>query len=725
MVDFIAFCFHFCTDHMATVDELIKELREKTKTKNSETKDASLAFNREVKTMIANMAGIEVKCPVCGSTERVKDGEGRFKCKSCGKKYRASTNTILAGYDFTYDEWIKITNAVCIRHDSIKYSSLVGYQMSAKKAWQLKVKFLSAFLNMPQPQLTGIIQVDGTYFRESQKGKRSLISFVYEGKDRVARRRFMPSVCGIYGKEFICCLSGIDNSGHVFAECVSLGTPSYEVLSKTLDKHIINPQYICSDAHYLYENYCDERQIRHHITPSTYKNERRLNGYIERNTKTHPDELNEDELKNNQRIIKKMYEDRRGPHIRNSGKMSFEAYNVLVNDKNKKFFDLDEGINQFHGTLKGKLVNNEKNVSSKFLQAYLALEVYIKNFGVNYGHALGQNVDDYEIVFKDVIKYYDVNKYKELMSNEVKPLEYDEHANIIAKRRVAGGRKFVNLSTTAFNGRKVDAEVPDIFDKRKCFRQMSAFRINYLCRYFKIPVSGLNKTQKCDALAKLPNADEIIFKELYLLYYANDDEVYDAIEDGFLETKNKKRGRKKKGTKTLLSENIFDKEGIQRILNKKYIVIDTETTGLDTKADEILSLTIMSETGDVLFNEMFKPENHNSWAKAETVNHISPEMVKDKKPFKECLTEIQTIINVHQLVVGYNINFDASILETNGIKIPEGKRFDVMYYYTRISGKRHKLKHCASYYGYDWKNKPHTSIGDVEATRYCFGKMLL
>ena len=119
---------------MATVDELIKELREKTKTKNSETKDASLAFNREVKTMIANMAGIEVKCPVCGSTERVKDGEGRFKCKSCGKKYRASTNTILAGYDFTYDEWIKITNAVCIRHDSIKYSSLVGYQMSAKKA---------------------------------------------------------------------------------------------------------------------------------------------------------------------------------------------------------------------------------------------------------------------------------------------------------------------------------------------------------------------------------------------------------------------------------------------------------------------------------------------------------------------------------------------------------------------------------------------------------------
>ena len=45
---------------MATVDELIKELREKTKTKNSETKDASLAFNREVKTMIANMAGIEV-----------------------------------------------------------------------------------------------------------------------------------------------------------------------------------------------------------------------------------------------------------------------------------------------------------------------------------------------------------------------------------------------------------------------------------------------------------------------------------------------------------------------------------------------------------------------------------------------------------------------------------------------------------------------------------------
>lgn len=69
---------------MAKIDDLIKELRDAIKDPK-DAKKASLAFNRLAKSQIAQMAGIEIKCPVCGSTEHVKNGEGRFKCKKCGK----------------------------------------------------------------------------------------------------------------------------------------------------------------------------------------------------------------------------------------------------------------------------------------------------------------------------------------------------------------------------------------------------------------------------------------------------------------------------------------------------------------------------------------------------------------------------------------------------------------------------------------------------------------
>lgn len=53
------------------------------------------------------------------------------------------------------------------------------------------------------------------------------------------------------------------------------------------------------------------------------------------------------------------------------------------------------------------------------------------------------------------------------------------------------------------------------------------------------------------------------------------------------------------------------------------------------------------------------------------------------------------------------------------------KLFDVMKYYSQILGKRkwHRLKHCAEYYKYDWTNTQQTSLGDTEATLFCFNEI--
>ena len=65
-------------------------------------------------------------------------------------------------------------------------------------------------------------------------------------------------------------------------------------------------------------------------------------------------------------------------------------------------------------------------------------------------------------------------------------------------------------------------------------------------------------------------------------------------------------------------------------LDKKIIVLDTETTGLSHENDEILQLSIIDGEYNTLFGEYFKPKHTTNWDEAEKVNRISPEMVKNK-----------------------------------------------------------------------------------------------
>ena len=68
------------------------------------------------------------------------------------------------------------------------------------------------------------------------------------------------------------------------------------------------------------------------------------------------------------------------------------------------------------------------------------------------------------------------------------------------------------------------------------------------------------------------------------------------------------------------------KEGYKRV------VVDFETTGLDYE-DEILQVTIIDQDYNVLINEHCKPTFKTSWEEAQRINHISPEMVRDKNNY--------------------------------------------------------------------------------------------
>lgn len=163
----------------------------------------------------------------------------------------------------------------------------------------------------------------------------------------------------------------------------------------------------------------------------------------------------------------------------------------------------------------------------------------------------------------------------------------------------------------------------------------------------------------------------------------------------------------------------------------KVIVLDTETTGIGPD-DEILQLSIIDESENVLYNEYFRPRHKTSWPGAEAVNHISPEMVSDKPTIFSRQNEIQKILDNADTIVGYNTEFDLEMLRRSGIytygtteTVDVMKRFANYYgdYDPRRNRYKYKsLKFCADNLGYKNDNL-HDSLEDCKATLFAYKKL--
>ena len=162
------------------------------------------------------------------------------------------------------------------------------------------------------------------------------------------------------------------------------------------------------------------------------------------------------------------------------------------------------------------------------------------------------------------------------------------------------------------------------------------------------------------------------------------------------------------------------------------IVIDTETTGLCAGEDEILQLSIISESGEKLFDSYFRPL-HKSSSAAQAVNNDSTDMVANAPSIAEKAAEIQRILNSADTIIGYNTSFDADFITAAGLIIPKRAEIvDIMPIFAEIYGewsdchggyKWQKLTTCAAYYHFDWNSitmSAHNSLADCFATLYCF-----
>lgn len=134
-------------------------------------------------------------------------------------------------------------------------------------------------------------------------------------------------------------------------------------------------------------------------------------------------------------------------------------------------------------------------------------------------------------------------------------------------------------------------------------------------------------------------------------------------------------------TKPILS-NVVEKENLKqpqiekpKILSFKpthdYIVIDTETTGLNVHTDKVIQLSALKFVNDKLvdtFNEYINPDGIELSESARLITGITDADLKDKPKFADIIPKFQEFVG-ESVWVGHNINkFDIPILFYNGYR---------------------------------------------------------
>lgn len=232
---------------------------------------------------------INSTCPECNSDSVVKNGKQnhvqQFKCKGCDKRFTRFTGTILEKTRWHWDLWVKVLEMVINHypiHDmmNVLVNDYCCTGIDYKTVWFWRMKLIHALAEMPMPQLTGVVQVDETFIRESQKGSRQLVSTISKNAYKKPRYGRQPSQYGMMGSAFATVITAVDSRGYCVCKVASLGKVSPELFFDLFDKHFDNISYLCSDANSIYEDYCKLRNTPHYVRPSIYIKMIEDHGYV-------------------------------------------------------------------------------------------------------------------------------------------------------------------------------------------------------------------------------------------------------------------------------------------------------------------------------------------------------------------------------------------------------------------------------------------------------------
>ena len=476
--------------------------------------------------------GINSTCPYCGSDRVIKKGKRKhiqvLQCKDCNKKFTPFTNTILERTRWHWDIWIKVLEMTI---NNYPIQSMVNVLVddygcvgiNYKTVWLWRMKLIHVLASLPQPVLTGIIQVDETFIRESQKGSRELVSYLSKEDKRKPRYGRRPSKYGVMGPEFATVVTAIDNRGYSVCKVSSLGKLTKELFVDLFEKHLNNPAYICSDANDVYENYCNLFNIPHYEKPSNYVSVLEKNGY-ETPDWSNPAAVKITEEKNN-KILEKLYNADMIDKITNRGYMKYKDFADL---KEKNGLSLAR-VNELHSDIKNFIYGEMTNVSTKYLQDYIGYFTYIRNWRVKNGRYPNSQKDT-ETIFIEILKSKVNYTITEVDNKELELPKPTSRYVTILKGETEKARKATSNRYFKFG----EEDGVKTFNKREYLLDQPKSKLYAIAKECKMKnYRQLALWSLVSEILKQPNIDEIIYKLLADdRHYKIDEEDLEAIKAG-------------------------------------------------------------------------------------------------------------------------------------------------------------------------------------------------
>lgn len=348
---------------------------------------------------------INAACPKCGSINFVKNGKRkytqRYRCNECNNRFTLFTDTILEKTKWHWDIWVKVLQMTINDFSILEIKNVLekdyGYSgVNSKTIFLWIHKLIYSIATIPQPILTGIIQIDETFIREAQKGSKSLYSTISQSDNRLPRYGRQPSKLGTMGPEFATVVAAVDNRGYCVCKVVTLGRLTKELFTDLFESYLCNPAYICTDANTVYDEYCKLFHIPHYIVPSRYNEIISKSGI---KSICHSPEMFNKLNKNNRAAYERLYRNHEIDQLTNVPIMSYLEFLEIKQQNKLSLLRVDS----FHAKIKEKLYIERRNVSTKYLKDYIGFITYIHNWKVTNGNN-PTSVKEAESIFIEILK---------------------------------------------------------------------------------------------------------------------------------------------------------------------------------------------------------------------------------------------------------------------------------------------------------------------------------
>ena len=195
------------------------------------------------------------QCPHCHSDKVKKHGliasRQRFYCNACSRTFMSTINTAM--YRLKKIEKCQ-TFLGCMLDSLTVRKTAMRCDINKNTAFSWRHKFLNRLTPQNETRMSGIIEMDETLFRYSEKGSRKLSRAAHKrGKDKAGRGRRKG--------DWVPVLIAKDRENHVFDNCLESETANN--LKAVLSHKLAADSVICTDSFQSYKLMCNDLNLAH------------------------------------------------------------------------------------------------------------------------------------------------------------------------------------------------------------------------------------------------------------------------------------------------------------------------------------------------------------------------------------------------------------------------------------------------------------------------------